>query len=317
MAQHHNTAALYAALVSNLAIAITKFVAAGITGGSAMLSEGVHSLVDCGNEILLLYGQKQAARKPDADHPLGYGRELYFWCFVVAMMIFALGAGISIYEGVIHIRNPEPIREPKVTFIVFGLAFVFEAISLGYAWRAFRKVKGRLTIWQAVQRSKDPTSFTVLLEDSAALIGVVIAAAGTAVSVVTENLAWDGSASIAIGVLLAAVSVVLARESKQLLVGEAADPEVVAALKATVGAHPQVHRVVDLITVQLGAEQVFAAFTLEFPDEMTIPDLERLIGTIGEVVRRKHPEVTRIFVRPEPHQSINADDLDSAASPDA
>jgi cation diffusion facilitator family transporter len=209
-------------------------------------------------------------------------------------------AGISIYEGVIHIIDPAPIVRLEITFIVFGLAFVFDSISLAFAWRAFRETKGRHSIWQAVRRSKDPTSFTVFLEDSAALIGIVIATAGTAVSVWTQNPVWDGAVSVAIGVLLAGVAVVLARESKQLLVGEAADPEVVAALRATVGGHPQVRRIVDLITVQLGAEQVFAAFTLEFPDEMTVPDLERLIGAIGGAVRLTHPEVTRIFVRPEP-----------------
>jgi cation diffusion facilitator family transporter len=165
MARHNNDIAIYAALFGNLAIAITKFIAAGITGGSAMLTEGVHSLVDCGNEVLLLYGQKRAAKPADADHPLGYGRELYFWCFVVAMMIFALGAGISIYEGVIHILDPVPISRPEITFIVFALAFVFESISLWFAWQVFRQTKGRHSIWQAVQRSKDPTSFTVFFED--------------------------------------------------------------------------------------------------------------------------------------------------------
>jgi cation diffusion facilitator family transporter len=306
MAQHDNTTALYAALFGNLAIAVTKFIAAWITGGSAMLTEGVHSLVDCGNEVLLLYGLKRAAKPADATHPVGYGRELYFWSFVVAMMIFALGAGISIYEGVIHILDPAPITRPGITFIVFGLAFVFESITLQFAWQAFRKTKGRHSIWQAVRRSKDPTSFTVFLEDSAALMGIVIATAGTVISVVTEDPVWDGAASVAIGVLLAGVAVVLARESKQLLVGETADAEVVAALRTTVGAHPQVRRVVDLLTVQLGAEQVFAAFTLEFPDEMTIPDLEHLIGAIGSAVRQKHPEVTRIFVRPEPRTQPTA-----------
>lgn len=300
MARHNNNTAIYAALFGNLAIAITKFIAAGITGGSAMLTEGVHSLVDCGNEVLLLYGQKRAAKPADAAHPVGYGLELYFWCFVVAMMIFALGAGISIYEGVIHILDPVPITRPEITFIVFALAFVFESISLWFAWQVFRQTKGRHSILQAVRRSKDPTSFTVFLEDSAALIGIVIAAVGTAVSVITKNPVWDGGASVAIGVLLAGVAVVLARESKQLLVGEAADPEVVAALRATVGTYPQVRHIVDLITVQLGADQVFAAFTLEFPDEMTVPDLERLVAQIGATIRKTHPEVTRIFVRPEP-----------------
>lgn len=300
MARHNNTTAIYAALFGNLAIAITKFIAAGITGGSAMLTEGVHSLVDCGNEVLLLYGQKRAAKPADAAHPVGYGLELYFWCFVVAMMIFALGAGISIYEGVIHILNPAPITRPEITFIVFALAFVFESISLWFAWQVFRQTKGRHSILQTVRRSKDPTSFTVFFEDSAALIGIVIAAVGTAVSIITKNPVWDGAASVAIGVLLAGVAVVLARESKQLLVGEAADREVVAALRATVSTYPQVRHIVDLITVQLGADQVFAAFTLEFPDEMTVPDLERLVAQIGATVRKTHPEVTRIFVRPEP-----------------
>lgn len=300
MSRHNNTTAIYAALFGNLAIAITKFIAAGITGGSAMLTEGVHSLVDCGNEVLMLYGQKRAAKPADADHPVGYGHELYFWCFVVAMMIFALGAGISIYEGVVHILDPVPIRRPEITFIVFGLAFVFESISLWFAWRVFRQTKGRQSIWQAVQRSKDPTSFTVFLEDFAALVGIVIATVGTAGSVLMKSPVWDGAASVAIGILLASIAVVLAHESKQLLVGEAADPAVVTALRTTVGAHPQVRRIVDLITVQLGAEQVFAAFTLEFPDEMTVPDLERLVGEIGSTVRKVHPEVTRIFVQPEP-----------------
>jgi hypothetical protein len=179
-------------------------------------------------------------------------------------------------------RSRDPGSPSWSSGMVFGLAFVFEAISLWVAWRAFRKVKGQQHIWQAVQRSKDPTSFTVVLEDSAALIGVVIAMAGTALFVVTENPVWDGAASVAIGVLLAAVAAVLARESKQVLVGEAASAEVVAALRATVAAHPQVRRIVDLITVQLGAEQVFAAFTLEFPDEMTVPDLEHLPTTSAQ-----------------------------------
>lgn len=217
-------------------------------------------------------------------------------------MIFALDAGISIYEGIIHILDPAPISQPAITFSVFGLAFLFESISLGFAWKAFRQVKGRNSIWQAVQRSKDPTSFTVFLEDSAALIGVAIAVMGTALSVLTGNPFWDGSASVAIGVLLAGVAIVLARECEQLLVGEAADPEVVAALRATIAKHPQVRRVVDLLTVQMGAEQVFAACTLEFSDEMTVPSLVRLIGAIGDAVRKTHPEVTRIFVRPEPRR---------------
>ena len=300
MAERSNTVALYAALLGNLAVAVTKFIAAAITGGSSMFSEGVHSLVDTGNEILLIYGQKRSAQPPDATHPVGYGRELYFWSFVVAILIFALGAGISIYEGITHIITPEPISRPGITFTVFGLAFVFEAISLRFAWKAFRRSKGGDSIWTAFRRSKDPATFTVLFEDAAGVSGIVVAAAGSALAIATGNATWDGIASIVIGLMLGVIAVVLARESKQLLLGEAADPELVRALRDSVEARPEVRRVTDIVTVQLGVAQVFAALSIEFPDALAIPELERLIGTITTEIRRHHPEVTRVFVRPAP-----------------
>ncbi|MEO8141773.1 MAG: cation diffusion facilitator family transporter, partial [Sphingomicrobium sp.] len=225
MAEHNNKTAIYAALIGNLAIAATKGVAATITGSSAMLSEAVHSAVDTGNALLLLYGLKRAAKPPDQRHPFGYGRELYFWCFVVALLVFALGAGISIWEGVRHLRDPEPITRPWVNYVVLGLAFLFESGSWYFGWKAFAASRGRGSFWSSVTDSKDPTTFMILFEDSAALLGIVIAAIGTFLSVQLGDPRIDGAASILIGVVLALVAVVLGRESKELLIGERASPE--------------------------------------------------------------------------------------------
>ena len=177
--QNSSKTVIYAALAGNLLVAATKFVAAAISGSSSMLSEGVHSLVDTFNEVLLLYGLRRSRRMPDPVHPLGYGRELYFWSFIVAVLLFALGAGVSIYEGVQHMLKPAPIHNPTVNYVVLALSLVFEGASWGVALRAFRAAKGDLSYWQAVRRSKDPPSFMVLFEDSAALIGIAIAALGT------------------------------------------------------------------------------------------------------------------------------------------
>ena len=179
MAETSSRTAIIAALIGNLLIAATKGVAAAISGSSAMLSESVHSMVDTGNEVLLLYGQHQAKKPPDKSHPLGYGREIYFWSFVVALLIFALGAGVSMYEGVVHIRHPEPMTNPLINFIVYAASFVFEGVSWWFGWSAFQRVRGDRPIFAAVEASKDPPSFMVLFEDSAALIGIALAAVGT------------------------------------------------------------------------------------------------------------------------------------------
>lgn len=213
---------VYAALVCNLLVAVTKIGAAIWTGSSAMMSEAVHSVVDTTNEVLLLYGYHRARRPPDKSHPLGYGRELYFWSFIVAMLIFALGAGVSLYQGVLHVTAPEPIEDPIVSFIVLGLSFVFEGISWLFAWRRFRSETLRLGWYEAFVRSKDPPAFMVLLEDSAALVGIVIAVVATAAAVLFAQPIWDGVGSILIGILLGITSIGLARESKSLLIGEPA-----------------------------------------------------------------------------------------------
>lgn len=300
MAKPGSRPAIIAALIGNLLIAVTKGIAAAITGSSAMLSEAVHSLVDTGNEVLLLYGQYRSARPADDVHPFGYGRELYFWCFVIALLIFALGAGISIYEGIVHIRHPEEIRKPVINFIVLGLAFVFESGSWWVAWRGFQRVRGDGSIWQDVRRSKDPTTFMVLFEDSAALAGILIAAVGTALAVEFDAPWIDGTASILIGLVLAAVAIVLARESKELLIGERANPELQSAIKQAADSEDCVRSVGRILTTQMAPDQVIATMDVEFDDNLSIPDVERLIGRIESGLRSRHPELARVFIRPEP-----------------
>ena len=300
MAKPESRPAILAALVGNLLIAVTKGIAAAITGSSAMLSESVHSLVDTGNEVLLLYGQHRATRPPDEVHPFGYGRELYFWCFVVALLIFALGAGISIYEGIVHIRHPEEITRPIINFIVLGFAFVFEGASWWVAWRGFEHGLAFTMDRQDVRRSKDPTTFMVLFEDSAALIGILIAAVGTALAVEFDAPWIDGTASILIGLVLTVVAIVLARESKELLIGERADPELQSAIRQAADSEECVRSVRRILTTQMAPDQVIATLDVEFDDKLSIPDVERLIGRIESGLRSRHPELARVFIRPEP-----------------
>ncbi|MGN6057634.1 MAG: cation diffusion facilitator family transporter [Sphingomicrobium sp.] len=303
MAGHASSrTAVVAALIGNLLIAITKAIAAAVSGSSAMLSEAVHSMVDSGNEVLLLYGQHRANKPPDRLHPLGYGREIYFWSFVVALLIFALGAGVSIYEGVKHIQHPEAMTDPVVNYAVYAASAVFEGISWWFGWSAFQRVRGDQTILGAVHASKDPPSFMVLFEDSAALIGLAIAAIATALST-RFNAPWiDGAASILIGAVLAIVAVLLARESKALLIGERARPELSEAIREAAEREPGVVSVEGILTSQLGPDQVIATIGLEFHDRLRTPDIERIIGHLETELRRKHPELFRVFVRPHPNQ---------------
>src|SRR6185437_9590918 len=217
---------VYTALAGNLMIAIAKFVAAAISGSSAMISEGVHSLVDTVNEVLLLYGLHRAGMPPDRTHPFGHGRELYFWSFIVALLVLSMGAGVSFYEGVMHIRHPEVIERPLINYLVLAVSFVFEGTSWSIALREFRKRKGKLGYFEAFRLSKDPTTFTVLLEDSAALLGLLVALAGLVGAQTLGQPALDGVASIGIACVLATSALLLARETKGLLIGETAHPAV-------------------------------------------------------------------------------------------
>lgn len=290
---------IYAALAGNLAIAVTKFAAAVYTGSSAMLSEGVHSLVDTCNELLLLLGLSRSSRPPDEIHPLGYGRELYFWSFVVALLVFALGAGVSLYEGIRHVLAPEPAENLTVSYVVLGLAFLFEGWSWRVALLEFRARKGDLGWLTAIRRSKDPTVFTVLLEDTAALLGIVIAAAGILAADLLDMPELDGAASIGIGLVLAATAVFLARESMGLLIGERAAPALQTAIIARAHADPVVRAVNGVVTVHLAPEQVVVALSAEFEDTTTTTAIEACIERLEAALTADHPQVVALYVKPQ------------------
>ena len=280
---------VYAALAGNLAIAATKFVAAWLTGSSAMLSEAVHSLVDTINELLLLYGMYRADKRPDRNHPFGHGRELYFWSFIVALLVFALGAGVSLYEGIGHLLAPHPIEHVLVNYFVLGLSFVFEAASWRVAMKEFRAVKGDLSYFEAFRCSKDPTTFTVLFEDSAALVGLVIAFAGILGAHLLGMPQLDGIASISIAVVLAVSSMFLARETKALLIGESALPQVRESVLEIATADPAIRRANGVLTVQMGPEQVVAALSAEFEDRLTTPEIEACVNRVEAAIKARHP----------------------------
>jgi len=294
-----NNRTLWIAFGANLGIAAAKFVAAAITGSSAMLTEGVHSVVDSTNQLLLLWGRHAARRPADEFHPFGYGRELYFWSFVVAVMVFALGAGVSIYEGIIHIADPEPAVSPIVAYGVLLIAFVLEGGSTFEAFKDFRAAKGKLGWIEAVRRSKDPPGFIVLLENGAAMVGIVAAAIGLGISQWTGDPRYDGAASIVIGVILAVTAFVLAYESKALLIGEAADPEIVDALRAMVHARDGVTGVAEVLTVHNAPDQITAMLSVDFDDHISARDVERLVREIEAEVIIRFPEVHRLYIRPK------------------
>ncbi|EYD74544.1 cation diffusion facilitator family transporter [Rubellimicrobium mesophilum DSM 19309] len=290
---------IYGALAANMAIAVAKFVAAGMTGSSSMLSEGIHSAVDSVNELLLLWGEHRSERPPDRSHPFGYGRELYFWSFVVAILIFGLGAGLSAYEGWQHIREPEELTDPRVAYVVLGLAFLFEGASWTIAVRNLGRTRGGRSWWQAVRRSKDPSTVVVLLEDSAALTGIAIAALGIWLSHRLEEPRLDGAASILIGGVLAVVAALVAREAKGLLIGEPADEAVIARVAALLRAEARVTAVNHVRTIHTAPDRVFVAASVDFEDAMTMGEGEALIEALEERLRGEMPELSSIYIRPE------------------
>jgi cation diffusion facilitator family transporter len=291
--------AVWAALAGNVLVAATKAGAAAFTGSSAMLSEAIHSFVDTGNEVLLLYGMRRARRPADRDHPAGYGRELYFWSFVVALLVFALGAGVSVVQGVQRVRHPQAIDNPLASEIVLAAAFVFEGWSWLVSVRQFRKAKGELGWYEAFVRSKDPPLFMVVFEDSAALAGIAIAAAGTVLAAHFDLPRADGLASILIGLLLACTSTLLLRESKSLLIGERADGELVESILAIANAACGASRANGVLTLHLAPDQVMAAMSFEFDDALTAPQIEQMVADIERRIQAAHPEVTSLFVKPQ------------------
>jgi cation diffusion facilitator family transporter len=291
--------AVWSALLGNVMVALAKFAAAAVTGSAAMLSEAVHSLVDSINEVLLLYGIARSARPADRDHPLGYGRELYFWSFVVALLIFAIGAGVSAYEGLSHILHPQPIDRPGVIYVVLAISLAFEGMSWWISVRAFGATRRNLGWWEAFRRSKNPPAFIVVFEDSAALLGIGTAAAGTTAAIFTGDTRWDGVASLAIAAILAAVAGLLARESKDLLIGERADPVVSDAILRTAAGIPGVCSANSIMTVQISPDRVIATLSLDFMDTLRAPEIERAVIELETRVRSEHPEVAALFVKPQ------------------
>lgn len=288
-----------AALAGNFAIAVAKFVAAALSGSSAMLSEGVHSLVDTANELLLLYGLHRARLPADDDHPFGHGRELYFWSFIVALLVFAMGAGVSFYQGVVHLRSPHPTEHLTTNLVVLGVSVLFEGTSWFIALREFRRRKGSLGYVAAIRQSKDPSVFAVLLEDTAALAGLGAALAGIGLSHWLDMPALDGVASLVIGAILACAAFVLARETKGLLIGEAARPGVARSIMRIATADPGVRAANGIMTVQMGPERVVAALSAEFEDTLATPDIESCIGRIEAQAKASHPELAALFVKPQ------------------
>jgi len=287
---------VYAAIAANLAIAATKFAAAAVTRSSAMRSEAIHSLVDTGNGLLVLVGLRRSRKPADSDHPFGHGLELYFWSFLAAIFIFAVGGGMSLYEGIAHLRRPEPLGDPLWGYLVIGAAAIFEGISWAVALRGLRAAAKGRDLWTALRDSKDPSRFIVLFEDSAALTGLVVAAGGMALSHHFRNPRWDGAASIVIGLILMAVAIFLALDSRRLLIGETAHPRIVRSIRSIVESDPATVRTGDPLTMHLGPEGVLVNLDVQFRRGLSAGELEQAVDRLEDRIRRAHPEVERIFL---------------------
>lgn len=288
--------AIHGAIAANVAIAATKLVVAGITGSSAMLSEGIHSSVDTFNGVLLLVGVRLSQRPATPEHPFGHGKELYFWSLIVAVLIFGLGGGISFYEGVLHIRRPQPLADPTWNYVVLGVAAVFESISFAIALRQFMKQAGELPFWEALQRSKDPTTYTVLAEDAAALAGLAIAAVGIGLGQSLGLPVLDGVASLLIGVLLAAVASFLTWQSRGLLIGEGIRPETARAIRHIALAVPGVRDVGRILSMYVGPDDALVTMDLDFDEGTTAATAARALADVERQVRDRFPMIRRLFI---------------------
>jgi cation diffusion facilitator family transporter len=287
---------VYAALAANVAIAASKFVAAALSGSSAMLSEAIHSLADAGNELLLLLGLRLSRRPPDRRHPYGHGKELYLMSLVVSILLFGMGGGMSLYQGVLHVQRPVPLRDPIGSIVVLGVAFVFEGASLVNAVRELGKTRRGRSWLQAFRGSKDPAVFIVVAEDTAALLGVIVAFLGVLGAWLWRAPVLDGIASLLVGVILCVVAGVLANESRGLLVGESASRVLVDDVKRLVSQDPDVRRVGEPMTMHLGPEEILLNLELEFRSDLTMSGLRSGVDRLESAIRRAHPHITRIFL---------------------
>lgn len=290
---------IYAALIGNSLIAITKFIASFLTGSSAMLSEGIHSSVDTGNQMLLLLGLKRAKKPADKRFPYGHGKEVYFWSFVVAIMIFGVGAGISIYEGIHSVVDPHPVQNPMTNYIVLGLAMIFEAFAWYFAWKEFNKSKGDQGYYEAVRKEKDPTTFVVLFEDTAAMLGLIVAFVGIWLGQVTGILLFDGIASIVIGIILAVTAGWLAYETKGLLIGESARQEIVEGVSTLANSFDNIKTVNETLTMHMGPNFVLLNLSVDFENNMGAENIEQTIAELTKQIKDQFPGIKRVFIEAE------------------
>ena len=299
MASSSSKKVIFAALAGNFLIALTKFIAFVLTGSSAMLSEGVHSVVDTGNQILLLYGLRRAKMPANERFPFGHGKEVYFWSFVVAIMIFAVGAGVSIYKGVHHLLHPTTIQNPYLNYVVLGVALIFEGAAWYFAFTEFTKAKGKWGYLKAVQRGKDPIMFVVLFEDSAAMLGIIAAFVGIFLSQITMNPYYDGAASIIIGLILAGTAAWLAYETKGLLIGESARPEVVQGVREIAKSYPKIQHINEVLTLHMGPDFILLNLSVDFDDTALAGEVEEAIARLDREIKQTYPKIKRVFVEAE------------------
>lgn len=296
MAGHSSKKVILAALIGNFLIFISKMAAAIYTSSSAMFSEAIHSIVDCGNQMLLLYGIKKSDKKPDKNHPYGYGKELYFWAFCVAMLIFAVGAGVSLYEGFHKIFEPAEISSIHINYIVLIAAICFEAYPWKMAYDEFNRRRGARGMVEAVRRSKDPSLFAILFEDTAAMLGLFAALIGLFIGDYFNIPQADGIASVIIGLILAATAVVLAIETKGLLIGEAADPMIVKSIREMFENHDAVDHVNEVLTMHFGPTDVLLNISLDFRNDLPAGQVENIITLSEREIKEKHPKIKRVFI---------------------
>ncbi|AXC11240.1 Cation transport protein [Acidisarcina polymorpha] len=297
------------AILANLAILIAKLIAAAFTGSSAMLSEAIHSLVDTGNGALLLMGQRLSIKPPDETHPFGYGKELYFWTMIVAFVVFALGGGASIYEGIVHLYHPQALEHLRATYVVLGCSAAFEGYSLAVALREFRKVRGDRSYLKAIRSSKDPASFTVLFEDSTAVLGIVVALVATFFGQ-RYRLQWfDGAASVVIGCLLMTVAGLLAAKTKALLIGEGADKETLLSIREIAEAVPGVKRLGYPFTMFFGPQQALLTMTVQFHAGFSISEVELTVDRIEASIQAKYPQLKHIFLEVDTVRDVKEESL--------
>ncbi len=308
--------AVFGAIAANAAIALTKFAAAGVTGSSVMLSEGIHSIVDTGNGAMLLVGMKLSQREPTSEHPFGHGKELYFWSLMVAVLIFGLGGGISAYGGVLHILHPAPLHDPTWNYGVLCAAGLFEGTSFAIALRQFWSTKGTAPFWQSLRRSKDPITITVLAEDAAALAGLTVAALGVYLSHRLRMPTIDGAASVVVGALLGGVALLLIRESRGLLIGEGVQPETASAIRALVLEDPRVRGVGRPLSMYLGPEEILLTLDVEFQRDSSADQIARAIAKIETEIRVRYPKISRIYIEARSISSAGRKEVELAAPED-